>query len=204
MISSPDDYFQPDPQAFPTPTGTIPATYGQTASFFQSAGVRAELFAFSIIKKPYPAIQVQEAFAFIPSDGSATYVLNVETNTTQVLAGPSTKDAAATYYASIDSLVQLDSQGDVSYLPFNPSDTTANAAAQWSKVVSLATAAPPSSVSNSSSTSSTSSGSPKASPSLGSSKSSDNKANGAVAVAPRGIIGAIFGAAILGVGALLV
>ncbi|KAN0127238.1 hypothetical protein V8E53_014958 [Lactarius tabidus] len=179
------NYFQPQPQPFPTPDGTIPATYGQTASFFQSAGV-------------------QEAFAFIPSDGSATYVLNVETNTTQILAGPSTKDAAATYYASIDSLVQLDSQGDVSYLPFDPNDTNANAAAQWSKVTSLATAAPPSLISNSSSTSTTSSGSPKASPSLGSSKSSDNNSNGAAAVAPRGIIGAIFGAAVLAAGALLI
>jgi hypothetical protein len=45
MISSPVNYFQPQPQPFPTPDGTIPATYGQTASFFQSAGVRAERFA---------------------------------------------------------------------------------------------------------------------------------------------------------------
>lgn len=202
MISSPVNYFQPDPQPFPTPNGTFPATYGQTASFFLDSGVRAELFTFSVVNKSYPTNQVQEAFAFIPSDGSATYVLNVDTNTTQILAGPTTKDAAATYYASTNSLIQLDSQGDVSYLPFNPNDTTANAAAQWSKVMSLATAAPPSAA-NSNPSSSASSDSPKASPSLGSSKSSNNNSNGASALAPRSIIGAILGAAVLGVGALL-
>ncbi|KAI0251925.1 hypothetical protein BJV78DRAFT_398678 [Lactifluus subvellereus] len=99
------DYFQPETQAFPTPNGVIPATHGRTASFFQNEGV-------------------QEAFGFIPDDGSATYVLNVQTNTTQVLAGPSTKDAAATYFAGITSLVQLDSKGAVSYLPFNPTDAS--------------------------------------------------------------------------------
>jgi hypothetical protein len=36
----PDDYFQPAPQPFPAPTGTIPATHGQTASFFQENDVR--------------------------------------------------------------------------------------------------------------------------------------------------------------------
>lgn len=154
----------------------------------------------SIINKFHPTNQVQEAFAFIPSDGSATYVLSVDTNTTQILAGPTTKDAAATYYASTNSLVQLDSKGDVSYLPFDPNDTTANAAAQWSKVLSLATSAPPST--GSSSSSATSSGSPKSSPSVGSSKSSNT--NGASALAPRSIIGAILGAAFVGVGALLI
>ncbi len=39
MISSPVNYFQPDAQPFPTPQGTIPATYGQTASFFEDQGV---------------------------------------------------------------------------------------------------------------------------------------------------------------------
>jgi len=173
------DYFQPEAQAFPTPNGTIPATYGHTASFFQSAGVQTE-------------------FAFIPSDCSATYVLNVDTNTTQVLAGPTTKDPLATYFAGIDSLVQLDSQGGVSYFPYTPNDTTgANAAAQWSKVASLATAAPPSANNSSSTSATTSSGSPKSSSSPSSSKS-----NGAVTVASRGI-GVIFGAAVLGAGALL-
>lgn len=180
------NYFQPDAQAFPTSNGVIPATSGQTASFFQDQGV-------------------QEAFAFIPSDSSATYVLNVQSNTTQTLAGPSTKDAGATYFAGINSLVQLDSKGGVSYLPFNPSDASANAAAQWSKVGSLAKAAPPSSSVSSSSSATSSSGTTKQSGSSNSSSSSaGSSSNGAAAVAPRGIVWAILGAAILGSGALLV
>jgi len=180
------DYFQPDAQPFPTSSGTIPATNGQTASFFQNAGV-------------------QEAFAFIPSDCSATYVLDVQTNTTQTLAGPSTKDAAATYFAGISSLVQLDSKGGVSYLPFSPSDTNANAAAQWSKVGALATAAPPSSSLSSSKSASTSSGTSKPSGSSSSTPSSTgSQSNGAAAVAPRDIIRVISGAAVLGFGALLI
>jgi len=178
------NYFQPDAQPFPTSNGTIPATNGQTASFFQDEGV-------------------QQAFAFIPSDSSATYVLNVETNTTQTLAGPSTKDAAATYFAGISSLVQLDSQGGVSYLPVSPNDTSANAAAQWSKVGPLATAAPPSSTLSSSGSATTSSGTSKASGSSTSS-STGSKSNSAAAFAPGGIVGAILGAAVLGFGAVLI
>jgi len=86
---------------------------------------------------------VQEQIAFVPDDCSATYVSNVQTNTTQKLAGPSTKDPNATYFAGITSLVQLDSTGVVSYLPFSDKDTSANAAATWSKVAKLAKAAPP-------------------------------------------------------------
>jgi hypothetical protein len=180
------NYFQPDAQPFPTSNGTIPATNGQTASFFLDVGV-------------------QEAFAFIPSDCSATYVLNVETNTTQILAGPSTKDAAATYYAGISSLVQLDSRGGVSYLPVSANDTSANAAAQWSKVGPLATAAPPSSSVTSSKSATTSGGTSKPSgTSTSSSSGSGSKSNGAAAVAPRDIVGAILGAAVLGLGALLI
>lgn len=155
-----------------------------------------------VVNKLYPINQVQTAFAFIPSDSSATYVLDVDTNTTQILAGPTTKDTAATYFAGIDSLVQLDSQGGVSYLPFNANDTNANAAAQWSNVSSLATAAPPSSTTSSASQTTTS-GSSKSSSSP-SSGSNGKSANGAAAVASRGIVGAIFGAALVSVGVLLI
>jgi hypothetical protein len=179
------NFFQPDAQPFPTPNGTIPATNGQTASFFLDEGV-------------------QEAFAFIPSDCSATYVLNVETNTTQILAGPSTKDAAATYYAGITSLVQLDSKGGVSYLPVSANDTSANAAAQWSKVAPLATAAPPSSTSTKSPTTSGGSSKPSGTSASSSSSAASSKSNGAAAVAPHDILGAILGAAVLGFGALMI
>ena len=48
-------YMQPAPQ----PMGTFPTSHGKTASFFLTTGV-------------------QQEFAFIPDDGSATYVVNVE------------------------------------------------------------------------------------------------------------------------------
>ncbi|KAG9311614.1 hypothetical protein JVU11DRAFT_7824 [Chiua virens] len=119
-------YFQPQSQAYPlTNGGSFPATYGQATSFFQDNGV-------------------QQEFAFIPSDSSAVYVINVETNTTQQLAAPTIKDPKATYFASTNSLVQLSSNGTVSFLPYQEGDTSVNAAAPWSTVQSLASAAPPS------------------------------------------------------------
>ncbi|KAG6876442.1 hypothetical protein C0993_003144 [Termitomyces sp. T159_Od127] len=48
-------FMQPEPQ----PYGKFPATHGQATSFFMESGV-------------------QQEFAFIPDDGSATYVINVE------------------------------------------------------------------------------------------------------------------------------
>jgi hypothetical protein len=144
--------------------------------------------------------QVQEEFAFIPDDGSATYVLNVQSNTTQTLAGPSTKDAGASYFAGISSLVQLDSTGAVSYLPYNPNDTSANAAAQWSKVVSLTKAAPPTNgTSTGTSTSSfiNPSGTSRA-------QSSSKSANGAVTViAPASLLCGLVSAAMLACAAVL-
>ncbi|KAI0341478.1 hypothetical protein BDW22DRAFT_1359054 [Trametopsis cervina] len=135
-------FFQPDPQSYPLPDGsTFPATHGQTTSFFQSSGV-------------------QQEFAFIPDDGSATYVINVESNSTQSLAGPSTKDAAATYAASITALVQLDSKGAVSFLPYKQGDEATNSKAAWASVANIAAAVPAGSTSTSgSSNSSTTKGS---------------------------------------------
>jgi hypothetical protein len=144
--------------------------------------------------------QVQEEFAFIPDDGSATYVLNVQSNTTQTLAGPSTKDAGASYYASIDSLVQLDSTGAVSYLPYNSNDSSANAAAKWSNVVALANAAPPtngSSTGTSTSSFVNPSGTSRA-------QTSSKSANGAVAVvAPASLLCGLVSVAMLACTAVL-
>ena len=54
------NYFQPTPQPFnPTSGNQFPAAHGKAVSFFQNTGV-------------------QQQIAFIPDDGSATYVLNVE------------------------------------------------------------------------------------------------------------------------------
>lgn len=123
-------FFQPEPQSYPLPDGSaFPAQHGQTASFFQTAGV-------------------QQEFAFIPDDGSATYVINVENNSTQSLAGPSTKDTKATYAASITALVQLDSSGALSFLPYKQGDASTNSAAKWSSVANIAAVVPPGSTSS--------------------------------------------------------
>ncbi|KAG2339661.1 hypothetical protein BDR05DRAFT_576998 [Suillus weaverae] len=130
-------YFQPQSQAYPLSNGSaFPATYGQVASFFQADNT------------------VQQEFAFIPADSSATYIINVETNTTQALAAPTTKDSKARYFAGVTALVQLTSNGAVSYLPYLEGNTSTNVAATWASVSNLATAAPPSSSSSSSSGSS--------------------------------------------------
>ncbi|KAG2067094.1 hypothetical protein BDR04DRAFT_1105620 [Suillus decipiens] len=134
-------YFQPQSQAYPLPNGSaFPATYGQVASFFQADNT------------------VQQEFAFIPADSSATYIINVETNTTQVLAAPTTKDPKSTYFAGVTALVQLTSNGTVSFLPYLEGNTSTNIAATWASVSNLATVAPPSSSSSSSGSSGNASG----------------------------------------------
>ncbi|PCH45066.1 hypothetical protein WOLCODRAFT_165582 [Wolfiporia cocos MD-104 SS10] len=158
-------YFQPDAQSYPLPNGSaFPATHGQTASFFQKEGV-------------------QQEFAFIPDDGQATYVINVETNTTEAYAGPPVKDAGATYAASITALVQLDSQGALAFLPYTEGDVSANTAATWESVKAIAAVAPASSAAASSATGSvsgsvTASGSKVTSTSGASGSSSTGSASG--------------------------
>jgi len=129
------DYFQPELQSYPSAGGgsPFPAIHGQASSFFQPTGV-------------------QQEFAFIPDDFSGTYVVNVETNTTTVLPPPASKDTAAFYFAGITSLVQLDSTGAVSYLPYQQGSVTTNAVVSWSTVKAIAASVPP--VSNSSGSSS--------------------------------------------------
>lgn len=79
----------------------------------------------------------------MPDDFSGTYIVNVETNTTQVLAAPTSKDIAATYFGGIKSLIQLSSDGAVSFLPYNQFDAGANSAATWSAVKPIAVSCPP-------------------------------------------------------------
>ncbi|KAJ7054081.1 hypothetical protein C8F01DRAFT_1163830 [Mycena amicta] len=122
-------------QAGAQPMGNFPTTHGQAVSFFLDSGVQQEI-------------------AFIPDDGSQTFVVNVETNTTQTMPGPSIVDASATYFASTSALVQLSSSGAVSWIPYNPSDNSANSAAKWTSVANLAAVAPPTSGSSGSSGSS--------------------------------------------------
>lgn len=127
--------YQSAPQSYPLADGSaFPATHGQTATFFQATGV-------------------QQEFAFIPDDGAQTYVINVESNTTQALAGPTTKDAAAIYAASITALVQLDSTGALEFLPYTEGDVATNAQAKWASVAAISAVAPPGSSSSASATS---------------------------------------------------
>ncbi|KAJ7598611.1 hypothetical protein C8J56DRAFT_848436 [Mycena floridula] len=106
-------FFQVEPQAY----GNFPASHGQTASVFLADGV-------------------QQEFIYIPDDGSATYVINVLTNTTQSLPGPATKDASAMYFAAPDTFVQLTSSGAVSFMPYKAG--TPSVSTSWTPVQNLA------------------------------------------------------------------
>lgn len=121
-------YFQPEAQSYGT---QFPETDGQVASFFQPS-------------------DVQQEFAYIPSDGSSTYVINVESNTTQTLAGPSIKDPSAQYFAGITSLVQLSAaQNSLQFLPYTQGSD--NSQATWTKISSVTITSSSNSSSNSSS-----------------------------------------------------
>ncbi|KAF9459134.1 hypothetical protein BDZ94DRAFT_1384292 [Collybia nuda] len=150
-------FMQPEPQSY----GNFPATHGQATSFFKDTGV-------------------QQEFAFIPDDGSAVYVINVETNTTQTLKGPTVKDPNASYFASIDSLIQLSSSGSVSYIPYKADTPSANSAASWTSLSILPSAASSDSDSDSGSGSS-GSGSSSGGQGSGSSGTPSGSARGAAA-----------------------
>ncbi|KAJ6584301.1 hypothetical protein B0H10DRAFT_1832920 [Mycena sp. CBHHK59/15] len=123
-------FWQPGAQQY----GSFPDSHGQATSFFLDSGVQTEI-------------------AFIPDDGSNTYIVNVDTNTTQTIAGPPIVDAGATYFASTTALVQLASSGAVSWLPYSASSSSDNSAAKWSTVQKLAAVAPPTGGSSSASAS---------------------------------------------------
>jgi len=101
-------FMQPDPQRY----GDFPNTHGQTASLFKDMGV-------------------QTKFAFIPDDATATYIIDVTTNKTETLKGPTQKDRLARYSASTSALLQLTPSGDVSYITFDQEPEANNAAADW-------------------------------------------------------------------------
>jgi len=124
-------YLQPQPQNY-SGDKIFPDAHGQATSFFKDSGV-------------------QQEFAFIPDDFSATYVTNVESNSTQTLPPPKVKDTKASYVAGITSLLQLDSTGAVSFVPYKPGVSSSNVDAAWSGVKALAIVAPPGSGGTSSS-----------------------------------------------------
>ncbi|KAG8756871.1 hypothetical protein FRC14_002578 [Serendipita sp. 396] len=111
-------YMQPELQAFaPIEAGGsgYPSAFGHTASIF----------------KGFESVQTK--FAFLPEDGSATYVFDVISNTTQKLQAPSNK-ATVMVAASQREIVQITTSGEIFWLPYNPDDGQANYGAVWSKL----------------------------------------------------------------------
>lgn len=171
-------FFQPEAQGY----GSFPESHGQAVSFFQTS-------------------DVQQEFAYVPDDGSATYVINVENNSTQTLAAPDVKDAGAQYFAGITSLVQLSAaQGSLQFLPYK--EGSDNSGASWTKITSVTIpAGSDSSSSNSSSgANSTASGGSATHTASGSGSSASSgttsgaeKRSGVV-----GVLGSMLGAVALG------
>jgi hypothetical protein len=150
-------YMQPAPQPF----GNFPTTYGKTASFFQDTGV-------------------QQEFAFVPSDGSATYVVNVESNTTKTLTGPPVQDPFASYSASTSALVQLTTSGKVAFLAYNQNTTTSGGT--WSTITQIPVATFSTSNSSSSTSASGSAASGATSTSTGSSAAGTSTTSGSLSI----------------------
>ncbi|KAG8889475.1 hypothetical protein FRB98_004160 [Tulasnella sp. 332] len=115
-------YFQPQVQEFAAASGfnTFPALGGEVTSLWQDSATG----------------QVQQTFAFFPSDGSATYVVDVLTNTTYSLAAPPNATASGSSYAgSTTSLVQLASNGEIYYATLDQTSLSTTAkSASWSKI----------------------------------------------------------------------
>ena len=100
-------YMQPAPQSY---SPAFPNTHGKTASFFLSSTISAP----------------QKEYAFIPDDGSSTYVINAERNTTKVLAGPPSEDKLGVLSASMTALVRVGSDGKVVWMAYDPSSSSSS------------------------------------------------------------------------------
>ncbi|KAJ3995908.1 hypothetical protein F5050DRAFT_1712532 [Lentinula boryana] len=176
-------WFQPDPQSY----GNFPAQHGQTASIFEPANDGVQL-----------------AFAYIPDDGSATYVIDVVSNTTTSMAGPSTKDSSATYFASDAAIVQLTSSGAVNYIPYT--NSSSDSSASWSSVKNLVSVAPTSSASSASGTATKSASGSAASGTSSSTSSSSSSSNGASNMAAQSgsVVAGMMSALLLGTIALFI
>jgi len=183
-------FMQPAPQNYGTP---FPSTHGRAASFFQDQGV-------------------QQEFAFIPDDGSATYVINVESNTTKTLSGPSVKDPFAQYYASTSALVQLTTSGQVNFLAYNQNTTTSGGT--WTTISQLPSAlgslsgsssagAGAAAPTGSSSSGSSGSGSSGSSSGGNSSSSGSGAKSGAVGMGAKGAAGMVLAAGLAVFGVLM-
>ncbi|KAJ4499407.1 hypothetical protein C8R41DRAFT_63085 [Lentinula lateritia] len=176
-------WFQPDSQSY----GNFPAQHGQTASIFEPANDGL-------------------AFAYIPDDGSATYIIDVVSNTTATMAGPSTKDSSASYFASDAAIVQLTSSGAVNYIPYT--NSSSDSSASWSTVKNLVSVAPTSSASSASGSASAtkSATGSAASGTATTSTSSSSSSNGSMGVAVKSgtVVVGMMSALLLGTIALFI
>jgi len=111
-------FMQPTPQTF-TPAA-FPTMHGKAVSIFHPEGKG-----------------VQTEFAFVPDDFSGTYVVNVISNTTKILAPPPVVDLGASFAASTSSIVMLGNDGVVRSLAYNPNTT--NSSGTWTTVSKLPT-----------------------------------------------------------------
>lgn len=152
-------FFQPTVQSYPAASGsTFPSTHGQTASFFLESGVQTQ-------------------FAFIPDDGSGTFVVDVVNNATIPLSAPTDK-SSSTFAASITALVQLTEDGNIFWLPYTPGNTAESQAASWSKLNVQGLSLPSSSNSTSNGTSASTSTGTGSHTGTGSSTASGSSATG--------------------------
>ncbi|KZV94839.1 hypothetical protein EXIGLDRAFT_736257 [Exidia glandulosa HHB12029] len=81
----------------------------------------------------------QTVIAFIPDDGSATYLVDTKANKTLPLAGPTDKSSSI-FTASTSAVVQLTATGKIFFLPVDQADiagTAANSGAAWKTLATL-------------------------------------------------------------------
>ncbi|KAI9632354.1 uncharacterized protein MKK02DRAFT_40655 [Dioszegia hungarica] len=129
-------YWQPTAQNFASRSGgqAFPDLAGQAVSF------------------PVDGEGVPTQLVYIPSDFSASYVVNHWTNpssyastdgspyasnlinTTTTLPAPPTKDANAAYAASYQSLVQITTGGEINYIANAVGSGSATSGASWTKM----------------------------------------------------------------------
>jgi hypothetical protein len=111
-------FMQPTPQAYSP--ASFPTMHGKAVSIFQPQGRG-----------------VQTEFAFVPDDFSATFIINVVSNTTKTLTAPPKVDPGACFAASTNSIVMLGNDGVVRSLAYDPNTTESGGT--WTTVSKLPT-----------------------------------------------------------------
>ncbi|CCO29485.1 hypothetical protein RSOLAG1IB_05239 [Rhizoctonia solani AG-1 IB] len=121
-------YWQPEIQYYAAGNGagTFPKKHGQVASFFTGD------------------TQAQKKWAFVPDDLSGTYVSDINSNTTTVLAGPpaspgfpsNPEGLMGRLAASPGALVYLSPANEIHYIGVDQNNMAASASNPWAKIAS--------------------------------------------------------------------